>query len=1168
MSGTRRLATALLIAVAALVLPAGAGAAGSAKYIVTLEAKPLASYAGGVRGIPATSPERTGQRLSTTSAAARSYRAYLDGRQVRAISRLGRSPNVLASYRTTLAGFAAVLSPAEAAELRRAPEVLMVEKDRLWQPQSHADDDLLGGRFGDGASYLDLTDRDTGIWDRFGGPRDAGGAGSGVIVGVIDTGIQPDHPSFAADGTGYIGDPFAFPSSSRWHGACQNGSDASFPTTACNGKLIGARHYLAGFGAANLAPDSLRSPADDDGHGTHTASTAAGNFGVDPQIDGNALGVNVISGIAPRAWVAMYKVCWNGNGTTAPSGCSTVDSLTAIEDAVSDGVDVINYSIGSSDSAVVGAVEFAFLQASNAGVFVSVSAGNDGPDPGTVGSPAAVPWLTAAAASTLHRTFSATAHIDGPGTNDFDVRGASVTGAASSAAPVADAESSGNAGVAAIDAARCTQGSLDPVKVTGKVVLCVRGDNPRVQKSRVVRDAGGVGMILYNTSDAQETITDTHWVPTVHVTNTQGLRVKAAIAPATTATISAGTRGTSQPEKVTAAFSSRGPQTAVPDVAKPDITAPGVNILAGASSAPSSITDLRPGQLFQSISGTSMSSPHIAGAGALLRQAHPRASTSPSAIKSMLMTTANPATAKEDALTPADVFDTGSGEIDPNRAVDAGLVVDATTDDYLRYLNAVAPEFFSGPEIQPRDLNVPSISISQLAGTESVSRTFTSVDGSPQTWSVAVTGLPGISATADTSSFTIAPGATKAVRVSFEVGTAPLDEYRFGALTLTNGSRTVRLPISLKPVAIGAPPTVAVTTDQGSGSVALRVKSGYTGSMSGLGLGLAAPDVHPDQAITSSPDGLPDPAGTPGSGTKVYPVDVPAGAALLATRITDVDGGDPNTDLDLYVYRDGDASGDFGADEIVAQSASGRAEEKVSIPDPPAGRYGIAVVGFTTKTPNSVYDLTDWVVADASPDDPSNAPGLAVVGDPASVSLGCTPALRLQWSGVAADGLYLGVVTYHSAAAPTAATEKATTIVELTKSGAAAGGTSTPGGTPCATPSTPPPPPSGGTPPVGRPDQGLVKLSLSLRSVQLVRDRRYLRLRLRTTRPVTLRATVRRGGRTAARTGARRVRTVSRLVRVDLRLNRRLRPGVHRVTLVATSGGQRSVKRIVLRVRR
>jgi subtilisin family serine protease len=175
-----------------------------------------------------------------------------------------------------------------------------------------------------------------------------------------------------------------------WDGACQAGD--GFSVSDCNNKLIGARYYVDGFGRGDLDPRSHLSPYDDDGHGTHTASTAAGNYGVDPSIDGNDLGVDVISGISPRSYVAAYKVCWQGNGVTAAAGCSDVDTIAAIDDAVNDGVDVINFSVGGDSSTLITAESFAFLGAMDAGVFVANSAGNAGPGAGTVGTPASVPW--------------------------------------------------------------------------------------------------------------------------------------------------------------------------------------------------------------------------------------------------------------------------------------------------------------------------------------------------------------------------------------------------------------------------------------------------------------------------------------------------------------------------------------------------------------------------------------------------------------------------------------------------------------------------------------------------------------------------------------------------------------------------------------------------------
>ena len=593
-SGARsaRLGRAMLaVAAIGLALPAAAAAAGTDTYIVQLKDDPLASYTGGQQGIPGTSPKVTGNKLKADSAPGLDYRSFLAARQKTVLGRLpGAAPDVIRSYRFALAGFAAKLTDEQADAVKHDPGVARVWKNELLQPQQANDADArLGGFNGDGAAYLRLTDQTTGLWKQLGGPVAKNGAGAGVIVGDIDTGIQPGHPSFADRGNQYIGQPYDPPA--VWDGACQAGN--GFAISDCNNKLIGARYYIDGFGADNLDPASHLSPRDDEGHGTHTASTAAGNYGVDPVIDGNQLGVDVISGISPRSYIAAYKVCWEGNGITRASGCTSLDSTSAIDQAVADGVDVINYSVGSDTSEVIGPDEIAFLGASDAGVFVANSAGNAGPGVGTVGSPASVPWLTTVAASTLARSFTSTVTIKGA-SETFTVKGASVTNALK-ATPVVDAEKSGLAGVPAAQAALCKPGTLDPAKVAGKVVLCLRGDNARIDKSLQVKNAGGLGMILYNPSDAQDLDTDTHWVPSAHTNFTDGKRIKDAIArgPITAAL----TQGKAGPDtgRVMAAFSSRGPQTAVPDIPKPDVTAPGVQILAGAADQPAPSTMLKPG---------------------------------------------------------------------------------------------------------------------------------------------------------------------------------------------------------------------------------------------------------------------------------------------------------------------------------------------------------------------------------------------------------------------------------------------------------------------------------------------------------------------------------------------------------------------------------------------
>ena len=318
------------------------------------------------------------------------------------------------------------------------------------------------------------------------------------------------------------------------------------------------------------------------------------------------------------------------------------------------------------------------------------------------------------AATTLHRSFTSALTVSKPDGSGFTVTGASLTDALPDT-PLVDAATAALAPATSANAALCKAGTLDPALVTGKLVLCLRGDNDRVDKSRQVKAAGGTGMVLYNATDEQERDTDTHWVPSVHLTRADGLRVKDAIASGATASLTAGHVDTTQPDRVLAAFSSRGPQVASPDIPKPDIAAPGVQILAGAASAPSPVTGLQPGNLFQAIQGTSMASPQVAGAGALLTQYMP--TLSPAEIKSELMLTAKPAL-EEDGTTTATPFEVGSGELDPNGAAHAGLVLNTTVDDYVQYLEFMDPSIVVGdiPKKRPNDLNLPAISFSRLVG--------------------------------------------------------------------------------------------------------------------------------------------------------------------------------------------------------------------------------------------------------------------------------------------------------------------------------------------------------------------------------------------------------------------------------------------------------------------
>jgi subtilisin family serine protease len=1129
------------LAVALPVMAAGRSSAAksapsSGEYIVQLSSPPVASYRGGKQGLPATSPKRTGRKINSNSTAVRTYRAYLSGQQRAALARLGRSqPQVGYSYRTAFAGFSAHLTAKQVATLRKAPEVARVTKSVLKHITSAASDNLAldNATHPDSAAYLDLPE---GLWQRLGGSENAG---DGVVVGVIDTGIQPGHPSFADDpADGYTG-PAYDPPPDTWGGTCQTGP--GFTTADCNNKLIGARFYVSGFGATNLAPGSFLSPRDDEGHGSHTASTAAGNFGVDPEIDGNDMGVNRISGIAPRARVAAYKVCWTGKDA---DGCDTADSTAAIDQAVEDGVDVINYSVGSDTSTAIDPDSFAFLGASDAGVFVANSAGNAGPDSETVGTPASVPWLTAVAADSTSRSFGATATIsDAPGA-DLVVDGATSGAGLSTPTSLVDGEDAPAGGATANDAAHCEDDALNPATVAGKVVLCLRGGTAgRVAKSKNVDEAGGAGMILYNADDAQETVADVYFVPGVHVSHQDGLEIKALIDDPTSdakAAISDST-AISTAGAVLAQFSSRGPQTAVPDLAKPDVTAPGVNILAAAADEIADTPDVVPGHLFQLLSGTSMASPHVAGAGALLTQLHPTWSSAE--IKSALMTSADADVKKEDGTTPADPFDAGSGEIDPTAAADPGLVVDAGTNDYFDYLETVDPVDFppEGASTPAADLNLPSISNSALPGVGSTTRTFTSVDDVRRDWTVEVHSPPGITVTPSTDAFSIAAGAQKTIGLDFQVTTAPAGQYQFGELVLTSTDRQVRLPISLKPQAVKAPARVDVTTDKAAGSQPIEVQAGYAGQLSARGFGLAAAQVKAGETVAQ---GAGDPTGGTAAGSKLYEYDV-ANSQLFATRLSDVDGGKEGTDLDLWVYLDANKDGEFTfPDELVDFSASGTSDEHVELLDPDDGHYGVEVVGFKTEDPVSTFTLNTFDVSDKTPDAADgDGPTITVGGDPKSVTPGAKVPVSLDWSNVKSKGHYLGVVTYHNAATPTDGNRVAASLVEFEQTADAAAG----GGTPT-------PPGGGGTPtPPGPPTQPKPKLKLTLTSAKL--KGRTLTLKLRSNKRARIRTTVSRSGRKVASAKVRTVTTKTRTLRV--KINRGLKAGrTYTVRIAARSGSR------------
>ncbi len=647
------------------------------------------------------------------------YRAVLLETQADLLDELGVD-TALYRWTTALNGFAAELTPGQAETLRGDERVALVERNTV-RP--------LAGAPGAGAGL---------------GRPHPGRGGAGQVVGMVDTGLWPESSLFAA--VPGLGHP-----PRHFHGECAAGED--WAPDDCNRKVVGARWFVAGFGQANVRSSSSLSPLDDNGHGTQMASITAGNAGVSVQVPGQRLGP--YGGVAPQSRIAVYKACWSAPDP-ADDGCATADLVTAIDRATSDGVDVLNLSVGGPST--MDTVERALLGAAEKDIVVVAAAGNRGR---AMYAAHPSPWVTSVGGTTGDVRLGS---VDLPGK-------AALSGAMASSRPAGPARLVVGATVPARGASRasariCRPGSLDASRTEGAIVLCQRGGIGRVVKSQAVEQADGVGMVLGNVSPGGVE-SDLHSVPTVHLPREAATTLRRWAAGHPRGRVTLTPAGLLNPARKVTSWSSSGDPTAT--LVKPDLVAPAVGILGA---VPPSVRDTR----WDFVTGTSAATAWTSGLALRLLADH---RWSADVVRSALVTSATSVTGHPSALSE------GAGRPRLPRAQRPGLAYRVPTSDYRAWL---------GGNLE-RELNAPSILLPH--DRTRAARSITNVGHRPATFSVSVTGFAEHRVSVTPTTVRLAPGrtATFRVRASGPVRTGPVDD---GWITwLSANGTSARIPVVL-----------------------------------------------------------------------------------------------------------------------------------------------------------------------------------------------------------------------------------------------------------------------------------------------------------------------------------------------------------------------------------
>lgn len=889
-------------------------------YIVQLDAPAVPTRAGA---------ESRGEARAQSESA---YRAELKSDQADLVSSIsgitGGSADVLYRYTEAINGIAVKLTRAQAQKVSRLDGVAAVQVDFERELTTDKGPEWIGAPT---------------VWDGTNVPAGfEGNQGEGVIVGILDSGLNPANPSFhdvvpeSEGGDGY--DHTNPLGAGNYLGMCDPANTAQYVANwGCNDKLIGYYNFENPAAGGNPRDDVY----DDDGHGSHTGSTTAGN-----QVDATAYAAegtpnefsvtSTIKGVAPHANIIGYDVC--------DGGCQGFSILASINQAILDDVDVINYSIGSAAASNpwTDPDAVAFLNAREAGIHVATSAGNAGPGAATLGSPGDVPWMTTVGATTHDRKYvaSVTDLASGAGAGPADIAGAGLSGPTDGAFPLVDAASINNN-------ALCEAGKFPAgTDLAGQIILCDRGVTGRVEKGEVVAALNAEGMILANDAASGDSLNgDAHALPAAHITYDDGVALRQWMGSVTgeEAALSGSVADVKDENgDIMAAFSSRGPNRAV-SMISPSVSAPGVDILAAAGAGNEVVWEF--------ISGTSMASPHTAGALTLLKGMQldlPEAEQwSPAEAQSALMTTSEREITDSDG-TPADWFDMGSGRIELRNAAKAGFVLDEDLAGYQ------AADPATGGDV--RDLNTASMADDECLQTCEWTRTLTGTATGAGTWTVSVENISeGVTLHADVDTVALSAGGTADVTVTATVDAGmPTDEWLFGTLVLTPpaGSEApeAHLPVGVLPSAGVLPESIDITTRRDAGS---QAQSGFEAiAISDLQIDVSG--LVPEKRVELSI--VEDSTNTDafdGNGTKVEMLEVPAGATSLIAKLENPTA----PDFDLFV-----GTGEVTEANVLASSASAGSEESVVLADPEPGTYWVLVQNWEASAAGGT-DTTDLVTA-------------------------------------------------------------------------------------------------------------------------------------------------------------------------------------------------------------